>query len=471
MATRKRLLEPPTGACPSVGVKRVRTLVPPSDAAMVAAPVAPQRARALDKPRPEPFRPRSDGPRTLTGTLAAVEKLQSVEQRAQGRRKRQTPSSSSDATTSESSGEKGAARTRELKRRQRNRAKHYLEEWTKSTIDGRSFLADRSVSKKTLGMYKDELVSFKTWVAQRKPIGGIDFGDSDVVDPLLVMYLEDLFFQGNMPNRGDYVVASVMFNYPRLSKGTRSSLPQAWRALKGWRKVSPPRSRLPEVKPFWMGVAMLFCSWGLVSMAAFVLLSLSTYLRPTQLFGMKKRHLIAPLVGVSGQWAVLANPTEMGKPSKVGEFDVSIVLDSPWLSWAGPVYERLKAGPSGDPLFEFGYPELLVKFRLAVAWLGRPRTVPYQLRHSGPSIDRSEGLRSLAEVKKRGQWKADKSVVRYEKAARLTSQGHSLDPQVWTYLRAAERELPAVMVFGRPPPPPPPPPAARGPGPGHGPGT
>ena len=40
---------------------------------------------------------------------------------------------------------------------------------------------------------------------------------------------------------------------------------------------------------------------------------------------------------------------------------------------------------------------------------------------SGPSIDRSRGYRSLQEVQKRGQWKSQKSVTRYEKSARLAS--------------------------------------------------
>ena len=45
--------------------------------------------------------------------------------------------------------------------------------------------------------------------------------------------------------------------------------------------------------------------------------------------------------------------------------------------------------------------------------------VPYQARHSAASEDVELRRRSLAEVKRRGNWRSDKSVHRYEKHGRL----------------------------------------------------
>ena len=46
--------------------------------------------------------------------------------------------------------------------------------------------------------------------------------------------------------------------------------------------------------------------------------------------------------------------------------------------------------------------------------------VPHQARHSGPSVDSAMHLRTRAEMKARGRWASDKSVMRYERPARLT---------------------------------------------------
>ena len=59
--------------------------------------------------------------------------------------------------------------------------------------------------------------------------------------------------------------------------------------------------------------------------------------------------------------------------------------------------------------------------RLASA-LGVPQAVPYQARHSGPFIEVALRRRDLATTKKRGRWRTDCSVRRYEKAGRLQKE-------------------------------------------------
>ena len=84
-----------------------------------------------------------------------------------------------------------------------------------------------------------------------------------------------------------------------------------------------------------------------------------------------------------------------------------------------------------------------------IQWLGLQDIVPYQTRHSGPSIDRSRGDRTAEEVRKRGRWKSHRSVQRYEKAAKLAKTWSLLPAAIRAVLVRCEADI-ADVVFGRP---------------------
>ena len=67
--------------------------------------------------------------------------------------------------------------------------------------------------------------------------------------------------------------------------------------------------------------------------------------------------------------------------------------------------------------------------------------VPYQARHSGPSIDRARGARSQEEVRKRGGWLSRQSMARYEKSGRLAATWRKLDLQTQLCCTMAERYI------------------------------
>ena len=77
-------------------------------------------------------------------------------------------------------------------------------------------------------------------------------------------------------------------------------------------------------------------------------------------------------------------------------------------------------GP-GDLLFGLSYGQLAGAFLLAVRdlGLGRLRISPHSARHGGASEDFYRSVRSLAEIKKRGQWESLASVSQYEKSGKL----------------------------------------------------
>ena len=74
----------------------------------------------------------------------------------------------------------------------------------------------------------------------------------------------------------------------------------------------------------------------------------------------------------------------------------------------------------------------------------------YQARHSGASSDSAGGRRTLKKVKRRGRWRSDASLRRYEKAERLTDQLRRLDPQQQSAALAAWDALPRLLWERRP---------------------
>ena len=87
--------------------------------------------------------------------------------------------------------------------------------------------------------------------------------------------------------------------------------------------------------------------------------------------------------------------------------------------------------------------------RRAASRLGLAELVPYQTRHSWASLDRVLEYRSLAEVNQRGQWWADKSVVRYDKHARLAHGYHLLGTALRAHLGVCELSLEDTLVCGK----------------------
>ena len=134
--------------------------------------------------------------------------------------------------------------------------------------------------------------------------------------------------------------------------------------------------------------------------------------------------------------------------SKTGTSDDSIPVESPHVLWMVPALEALRGTGGGGTLWQFDYVELLKRVKAAAHHLRLGDVVPYQMRHSGPSVDRSRGLRTLAEIQRRGRWASSKSVARYEKGARLQAAWHTLDDAVKAHLVRAEERI-DDMVFGR----------------------
>ena len=147
---------------------------------------------------------------------------------------------------------------------------------------------------------------------------------------------------------------------------------------------------------------------------------------------------------------MLLNPPEGERPTKTGDWDHSVMLDSVWLNFLGPALERLKVkARPGRPVWHFEYPEYLRCFRQVAESEGISKPTLYQTRHSGASIDRFYGWRSLTAVKKRGGWRSDRSVARYEKSARLGVQKERRCEELIAHGRRCVEALADILLHGR----------------------
>lgn len=119
-------------------------------------------------------------------------------------------------------------------------------------------------------------------------------------------------------------------------------------------------------------------------------------------------------------------PSRSDNPRKTGQFDDSVVLGTQGRAWIPSYVQRLVRDlRKGQPVFNsLTVAKYEKAFRRACQALGiaHLEISPHVVRHTGPSYDVFSGARSLVAVQKRGGWRAPKSVVRYEKAAKLLRQ-------------------------------------------------
>ena len=169
----------------------------------------------------------------------------------------------------------------------------------------------------------------------------------------------------------------------------------------------------------WSAIVWELFRLGQPLMGIQILCMVVSYARPGELLNSLRGDLIPPLGGVSSGWSIILHPMERMKASKTQSYDDTITMKNEIYPFIGKILEKLIVGPKAERIFSHGYVDFARCFRQACLRLGLRDVVPYQCRHSGASIDRAGCHRCLSEVKKRGRWRSDASVARYEKAGRL----------------------------------------------------
>ena len=121
-------------------------------------------------------------------------------------------------------------------------------------------------------------------------------------------------------------------------------------------------------------------------MAVYLLVGVSAYSRPSSLLAARQCDLVPPAPGRGKCWSLLQHPEEGWVASKTQLYDEGCLLDSPYLHNLVPLFHKM-ASPSRQSLWNFTYPELAAELRATAAELGLGVVTPYQMRHSGASID------------------------------------------------------------------------------------
>ena len=322
-----------------------------------------------------------------------------------------------------------------------------------------------SIKPRTRVRYEEIFRDFLVWA------NGMPLTTEDQVDEGIAMWLDELYFDGEDLSAGSWAYAAVTF-FTGLNKASGALMPRSRRALQGFRKLAPPRSRLPMPYMVVAMVVMELLARRRLQSGLAVLLIFELYLRPGEAFHIRAIDLVPPVAKVSGaaHWCLTLHAAETEQDSKTGEFDESLSLDLSRQAVLGPaldlmVSQRLGAGWRAEqqkfvgaglhlaaPLFDVTLGEVTSDFRTVVDALGVESALGaahmYMLRHGGASHDYASGCRRLEDVRRRGRWRSWSSVRRYEKGSRLGQVIHKLGPVLQAHGKLCV-ELLSETVSGR----------------------
>ena len=210
--------------------------------------------------------------------------------------------------------------------------------------------------------------------------------------------------------------AAVRFCVPGYSSHGKLSLPRSQRALRGWRRLAPMKTRRPLP---WLVVTIIAFKFAerAIGMSLAWLLMVDTYMRPGEAIGLETWQVIPPTQQRHmTRAALLLHPDQRGIASKTGELNESLIIHRPWLSDLLMAFVRQQ--PAGK-LFNFTLEQMrrvFLKIAMHIG-IGKWNPVLYMARHTGASLDRLEQRISLEEVRRRGRWVSESSVRRYETRA------------------------------------------------------
>ena len=204
---------------------------------------------------------------------------------------------------------------------------------------GRTVLEEASVSKECLTRYTQHWDLIKPKIHDRRG----KLKSMKMVDNALAKHLADMYRDGEDISSARYAIASAQHFVPSLRSKQNVNLPRVKQSLKGWNKLSPPRSRLPVPWEVACMLAMESFRLGVHHFGLHILLMFCLYLRPTECLRLRACDLVPPNGRAKGQyqwWSVVLHPQEEGIPSKTMEFDEALSLDLDYHQSLGLALQR-----------------------------------------------------------------------------------------------------------------------------------
>ena len=199
-----------------------------------------------------------------------------------------------------------------------------------------------AVSEGTQRLYDHHVSLFGRWVAKRP--SDLDL-DTDLVD-----YLDTLLMDGCPSGDGEKAVAAVIAASPGVD---RRKLLRTIRALRGFRKRRPPRSRLPILEEVMAGIVAFLWNRGEQVLALFVMTLFYGYFRPGEGRSFFCADLNLPAGGLQESLncvSLTVAPETRLEWSKTQTFDDTVLLDAP-VRYSGQLLATLRhAGRRRAPL-------------------------------------------------------------------------------------------------------------------------
>jgi hypothetical protein len=271
----------------------------------------------------------------------------------------------SGSTSSESEDAKHGERERLLLRRAQQRVLKYLTNMLEEKDGGISLLEKRAVSTKVATNYQQEVSQFLSSAdARHYPLTS-----DHEIDHALVVYFNHLLFREEQADKGEKMLAGLLHRLPKFGKCGSHRISRSWRAVKGWRKICPSRSR-PWPLGVWCLLAHQMVQKGRLDVASYLLLLVSTYVRPGEPLRACRQDLLGPVGGAHQRWSLLLSPQELTARSRIGESGGSVMLLSSWMEWSIPLYEALNQGDPAENIGGFSYPQFAKMFKTSFAHRG-----------------------------------------------------------------------------------------------------
>ena len=235
---------------------------------------------------------------------------------------------------------------------------------------------------------------------------------------------------------------------PEYKTPKMTGLPNTKQSLQGWRKLDPPKSRLPLPWPVVCLMVKEAFKQRQTQLGLMMLLAFNAYLRPGEIEKLRVQDLVPPATKQKS-WSLVLHPFEEGIPSKTGEFDETLMLDR-FLILPQTIYRvmRVQQQRPSAPLFTRTAKELkdfMTSLSAPLKLEKLEELHPYRLRHGGASEDFNRQTRTLQEIQRRGRWKSFSSVRRYEKGGRVNQLLNSLPARTLQAANNAVVEIPTIL--------------------------
>ncbi len=303
-----------------------------------------------------------------------------------------------------------------------------------------------AVGPATQASYKEHITGFHFWLHER----GTKIQHAGDLDQALVMFFQYLEDEQVWPTVGSKTLAAMLHHWPSLGPTIKLAFPGSHRALKGWQRHMPARTRTPMPWAALVAILVYLLAFGHVEAAVMMLTGFSAYLRPRELTSLLTRQLQVPS-GPFILFRIWLHPQDQLTPSKTGRWDETIDLDVKYTAFLAPFWRALATGAAFAPQWKVSHTDLLRLCKDACVGLGIANFAQglCPLRHGGASHDAVFALRSVPAIQDRGRWMTTASLLRYQKKG-AAQHAHSTLPKPILDL-AAELEqrdlLPRVFNF------------------------